>query len=130
MQPSAGGSPERCENDETRHHGGPFCLTLLRKVALPSTLRVLGSRTFSNCELLERVEFRGENSLARIGCYCFANTLLEEIALPSTVREMEEDALGECSCLRTVWVGDGFALNLARHVSDSVQVLPARNILV
>lgn len=99
-----------CENDRTRHHGGPFYLTLLRKVALPSTLRVLGNRTFSNCELLERVEFRGESSLARIGCYCFANTLLEEIELPSTLWEMEEDELGECPRLRTVWVGDGFAL--------------------
>ena len=51
----------------TYYSEGIFRNTKLRQVALPSTLRVLGDRTFYECESLREITFEKESRLKCIG---------------------------------------------------------------
>ena len=65
--------------------GGVFSGTQIRKVALPSTLRVLGKEAFLGCKKLGRVVFREGSRLEEIGAKCFSGSGIEDIAIPPSV---------------------------------------------
>ena len=106
-----------CQNDSCER---VFSRTKLRKVRLPSTLRVLGDFTFCLCTYLREVTFAKESRLKVIGKYAFSECvrlrniilpegldaigneafgrcMLEEITLPKTLRKVEWDALDSIS---------------------------------
>ena len=77
-------------------------------------MRALEEGTFYGCWDLRRVEV--PNGLERIGKQCFEYSGIEEVTLPGALREIGEDAFYGCSRLGTVWVEEGRALDVAKHV--------------
>lgn len=91
---------------------GTFCETQLRRILLPSTLKLIGYGTFYGCDQLKCVEFQKGSRLWAIGTcafnncvslkgiclpeglefiggWCFFRTGLEEIAIPSSVTTID-----------------------------------------
>ena len=58
-----------------------------------------------------------------VGGECFSCSGIEEITLPSTLKEIGKKAFENCDSLKTVWVEDDFALDLANVVRSSVKIL-------
>ena len=72
---------------------------------------------------LRRVSFQRGSKLETIGDQCFANSGLEEIWFPKTLREIKWDAFQNCGNLKRVWVEEGCAVDVRKHVPASVEVL-------
>ena len=88
----------------------------------------LGKETFDGCERLRRVIFREGSRLKKIGEDCFICSGIEEIELPETVTEIGDNAFKSCSGLRIVWVEDGCAVDVRKHVDLSVAVISREHI--
>lgn len=135
----------KCRSDS---HNGVFAGTRLRHVALPSTLQVLGDRTFAECKKLREVAFEKGSRLKSIGKYAFSycyslkriglpETLetigdiaffeigLEEITLPRALKDAEWQVFDVGKSLKAVHVEDGCeaALSFA-GIPDSAVVGP------
>ena len=57
-----------------------------------------------------------------IGEKCFKESGVEEITLPSTLKEMGENVFKDCNNLKTIWVGEGCALDVRKYVGKDVEV--------
>lgn len=49
---------------------------------------------------------------------------MQEITLPGTLKEVHDDALSGCGRLRTVWVEEGCAPDVRKHVNGNVEIRP------
>ena len=58
-------------SENCNDHCGVFSNTLVKSVTLPSTLRVLGDRTFYGCDKLKCATFAADSQLKTIGDSCF-----------------------------------------------------------
>ena len=97
---------------------GVFESSALESVQLPSTLRVLWSRTFEHCENLKSI--RLPNGLRFIGERCFSSTGLAEITVPKSVVMIRRHALNGDE-LKKVTLEDGSRL---RSVGDGAFAVP------
>lgn len=79
---------------------GIFQTSMLARVSLPRTLRVLGKSVFKYCVALRRVCL--PDSLTVIGPECFYGSELEEVAVPDAVETIGARAFYHCSWLRRV----------------------------
>ena len=86
---------------------GVFYNARLRKVQLPSTLRVLNDKVFGHCEQLRRVTFTSGSKLERIGKWCFSRSGLEEFVAPQSLREICGAAFYKCNDLKRVLLNEG-----------------------
>lgn len=112
-----------CEDEDDSHHERIFRNAGIRQVTLPSTLRVLGDRTFDACRRLEKVVFRRQGpagaSEAALETHC------GEIEIPATLEKVGRDAFDGCSQIRTVWAEDSFVREgLMKDRYGSLTVLP------
>lgn len=60
-----------------------FAVSNIQKVTNPSFIRRIGPIAFSNCQMLESIEFTDDSQIESIGEYAFDSTSLTEILLPS-----------------------------------------------
>ena len=51
-----------------------------------------------------------------IGEWCFEDSEIEEIALPRTLKEISEHAFNNCNSLKTVYVEEGYTLDIKNYV--------------
>lgn len=72
------------------YEGYAFYGCAIKSIKLPSTLKIIGAKTFCGCDDLKRVEI--PNGVEHIGERCFSDSGIEEIALPSTLKMIDEDA--------------------------------------
>ena len=91
---------------------------------LPSTLKLLGDRTFDSCGSLRRAASRRKT---RTGP---ASERLEELhcgeaALPAALEKVGHGVFASCENIRVVWAEDCSAIEDVRRDNDWVAVLPA-----
>lgn len=65
-----------------------FCKTKIRKVILPSTLKIINSFAFSDCQYLKDVKL--PEGLEMLGFYAFADTGVEDINFPSSLIKIDK----------------------------------------
>ena len=92
---------------------GVFSDTLLKRVLLPATLKVLGDDTFYGCRELASVTFAEVSRLEEIGRRCFAESGITSMVLPKTLRRIRDSAFCDCRSLKTIYVEDGCEANLS-----------------
>ena len=63
--------------------------------------------------------------MEHIGESCFKLCWIEEIVLPNTLQEVGKNAL-RWTHLRVVWVEEGCAVDVKKHVQDSVIILSVK----
>ena len=79
----------------------------LRRITIPSHVRVIGDFAFDGCYELNNIIFT-EGQLERIGAHAFSLcTSLQQVELPSTVTELGESAFYYCISLARVNIPDG-----------------------
>ena len=88
-----------CTSDGKDYNKGVFCYTRIKRITLPSTLRVLGDGAFYGCNRLKRVTFAEGSQLEQIGPHCFSSTAIEEFQAPPSLREIGCEAFSSCSSL-------------------------------
>lgn len=91
---------EGCNSDDL--YGGAFSGTRIKKIIFPSTLKVLGNESVSECNELKYVTFREECLLEEIGSNCFCSSGIEEITIPSSVIILCKEAFRKCKSLKRV----------------------------
>ena len=109
------GSTRRGWNDGLERLGGfrefvcigVFSDTLLRRVLLPVTLKVLGDYAFYGCRELASVTFAEGSRLEEVGRRCFAESRIVSVVLPMTLRWIRDSAFCDCRSLKTIYVEDG-----------------------
>lgn len=114
---------ERLEEDQFSNAEG------LKKVHLPSTLRIVSKSAFYEAADLEEItlpeglstieehvfwgctslkEIHLPQSVTNIGCYAFCKcTSLESVTIPGSVTKIDESAFSECSSLKKVLLSPG-----------------------
>ena len=88
-----------------KQYSGVFEASGLKKVRIPSTLRVLEYSAFRNCKSLKRVSL--PDGLQYVGMFCFCGSGLESIALPQSVRHVGNWAFYDCESLRSASLNEG-----------------------
>lgn len=68
-------------------YNGVFEQSGIVNIQLPSTLKVLGNRTFKDCNKLKNIQL--PEGLLNIGDECFHRTALTAITLPVTLQDVE-----------------------------------------
>lgn len=81
---------------------GLFRETPLVYVKLPSTMKVISSRIFNNCENLMKVSFPETMEGGIIGNYAFAKTGIRTLELPDGMVGIGRGSFAECEHLRKV----------------------------
>lgn len=69
-------------------------------IKLPSTLKVIGSRTFVKCKSLKDVQFPDRLEVMRRDC--FSESGIEKLVLPAGVKEIGPGAFCYCRELKSV----------------------------
>lgn len=107
--------------------GGALGRTKIKKVALPTTLRVLGGNVFHRCRELKSVIFQETSALEKIGRYCFSESGIEKIAIPKTVKTIGADAFEKCKDLKAICVDGNSELSLSYiGITNPVGVVRSR----
>lgn len=82
--------------------------TNLKKVVIPSTVRVIGANAFANCTNLAEVEFvlneEADTALATIADYAFSNTAIESLKIggPNAEKTIGKNAFLDCKKLKNI----------------------------
>ena len=92
---------------------GVFSDTLLKRVLLPATLKILGDDTFYGCRGLTSVTFAEGSRLEEIGRRCFAESGIASAVLPKTLRRIRDSAFCDWRSLKTIYVEDGCEADLS-----------------
>lgn len=87
-----------------------FEKTVLEEVVLPSTLREIRFRIFSNCTRLRTVTLPG--NIGYVGLWTFSGSALEDIIIPRSVTTIGAYAFSECTELKSVYFEPGSQLRL------------------
>lgn len=83
--------------------GGQICYSQLKQITLPSTLKVLGDRTFYCYSHLEKVTFRRQTPVAG-DSEKLQETFCGEVVLPATLEEVGYCSFNCCSKIKAIWV--------------------------
>ena len=114
-----------CKDEGKVTHNGTFGCTQLEQITIPSTLRVLGDSTFSDCGDLRQVTIAKGSRLEMVGCDCFCDSALEELTLPNALRKVHHSAFCDCDALRNIYMEDGCEASLSdTGIVGAVQVSP------
>lgn len=84
---------------------GVFEGSALEDVKLPSTLRKIEYRAFTDCRNLKRVAL--PEALERIESECFSKSGLESVRFPPALRAIAESAFRKCGELKEVAFSNG-----------------------
>lgn len=75
---------------------------ILKKVVLPSTIKIIGKSAFENCENLEELIINGE--LEEIDDCAFKNTGIQSLILPVSVKKLGKECFMNCHNLFEVTI--------------------------
>ena len=109
------------EKDAWPARAGIFQTSMLARVSLPRTLRVLGKSVFKYCVALRRVCL--PDSLTVIGPECIYGSELEEVAVLDAVETIGARAFYHCSWLRHVSFRESSRLREIREEAFAVSGL-------
>jgi hypothetical protein len=87
-----------------------FCESGLKSIVIPSTVIVLGKKSFAECTSLESVTFESGSRLERIEDSAFYDTKLDSIVIPSSVLVVGPESFCVCCSLETVIFEQGSRL--------------------
>lgn len=79
-----------------------FACRDVKKVAIPSEVKIIEPYSFSDCHKLKTVEFSPDSRLNLIGKSSFHSSEIERIEIPSRVSQIEDDAFIDCFFLKVV----------------------------
>lgn len=79
------------------------CITTIKKIVLPKTIRKIGDKAFYWCSALEELEIQ---SCESIGRNCFSKTKLKNIRIPHNTSYIDVSAFLDISTLRNITVDD------------------------
>lgn len=71
-------------------------------------------------------DYDDENGVRRQYRGMFRGSGLAEVMLPGTLQKISGPVFDGCGGLKTVWVGDGCAVNVRRSVGRSAQILQSK----
>ena len=74
----------------------------LKKIIIPSHVKIIGEHAFYHCDGLQSVEFSNNSELQSIGLYAFGYTKIQKVTIPQHVKRIEREAFDSCSNLVTV----------------------------
>lgn len=109
-----------------------FEKTSLRKVVIPYAVKEINEGVFSECKLLESVEFVRDSfqyliyhetifRIEKIGPYAFYSTLLTSISFPDSVTTIGEYAFADCWRLENVTLPSNLE-KISDHVFESTHI--------
>ena len=84
---------------------GVFCLSGLRDVKFPSTLKRIEYCTFMGCENLKVICF--PERLEYLGTDCFSSTGIESVEFPASLRTVSQSSFSYCENLKTAKFAEG-----------------------
>ena len=73
-----------CRSEDDNPHKGVFCYTQIERIALPSTMEVLGDYAFWSCSMLGQIIFKQKTLKEQDGGRQW-NTHYGEVVLPDTL---------------------------------------------
>lgn len=79
-----------------------FCVRNVRKLAIPSFVRIIDPFAFSMCRSLSKVTFDHDSKLERIGENAFEMSRINEVIFPSHLNCIDQRALSQCSSLERI----------------------------
>lgn len=82
----------------------------IRSIVVPSSVETIDDRAFYKCDNLNKVIFKANSRLNRIGGGAFYSTLLKCFEFPSSVVEVGEKSFMECKVLRSIIFPDNSCL--------------------
>ena len=74
----------------------------INEIVIPSSIKIISSYAFQNCDKLTKVEFETNSYLQRIGNNAFSYSNIKEIVIPSKVSKISTEAFHECHNLTKV----------------------------
>lgn len=86
----------------------------VESVSVPESVLEIGRMTFSGCEGLRNVVFRGNSSLRKLGNDCFRDSGLEHFSVPGSVETIGERAFQGCAALQEISFCKGCALKVVK----------------
>lgn len=118
--------PTECKGRPVTELGRVFDSTAITSCELPSTLKVIGNRTFRNCKNLTTITL--PEGLEYIGPGAFQSSGLTSIVIPSSVKTICENAFNEAMNLASVNIPDGITrieANSFRNIAVESLDIPA-----
>ena len=79
-----------------------FACRDVKKVTMPSEVKIIEPYSFSDCHKLKTVEFSPDSRLNLIGKSSFHSSEIERIEIPNRVSQIEDDAFIDCFFLKVV----------------------------
>lgn len=79
------------------------CITTIKKIVLPKTIKIIGDKTFYWCSALEELEIQ---SCEHIGKNCFSKTKLKNIHIPHNTSCIDVSAFLDIPTLQNITVDD------------------------
>ena len=96
----------------------------IESVAIPASVRKIGTEAFCRCEGLWSVVFVGESAMEEIGDRCFAGSGILEISLPKALKRLGTATFRDCGNLKTIFVEDGRNISLLKaEVPQSTEIV-------
>ena len=118
-----------CMDEDNERHKGFFCGSRVRRVTLPSTLRVLGDNTFYDCYHLKMIISR-QKTQTRAANGALREVRSGEAMLPEALETVGYSVLNGCPEIKQIWVGnDSKVLDFGR-LCERVTMLPARSTML
>ena len=106
----------------------------LKEIIIPSSIKTISSRSFSNCRQLLSISFHPNSSLKTIEDYAFSTSSLMMISIPSSTKSIGKEAFYYCKKLKSVEIlSDDVNIGKYCFSSSSVSIIAfpnAKNITV
>lgn len=89
-----------------------FCVSQLKNILIPSSVKIINKRAFANCTKLKKIEFQKDSQLEIIGDEAFFNSSIKCISIPLTVNLIGSYAFSKINSLQNVFFSDNSHLKI------------------
>lgn len=88
-----------------------FACKDITTIKIPSFIKIIQPHAFSECNLLQNVEFSEDSELQVIGCRSFSHTQIQSIKIPKHVTKIDKLAFFSCYSLEKIELDENSKLN-------------------
>lgn len=88
--------------EEKNYDSLVLCTKNIKKITIPSFIKIIESNALSNCRQLQTIEFTKDSKLQKIDYCAFESTPIEFIKLPSQLEIIKSGAFSFCRNLKTI----------------------------
>lgn len=81
-----------------------LCVKNIKKLTIPSFIKIIGHNAFSFCSQLQTIEFTENSELQIIDKFAFLSSSIEFLKIPSHLKIINERAFSQCRKLKTIEV--------------------------